>query len=143
METAGDVATEESLRSVRVSGRNGNDIAVAMVVTTKLWGTLHETLQVPLSGSGSGARVHFSDTLLFPGMRQGEKLHRVISLPPRGTLLASDGPHWPRAPIAARPIPDVANQIVGTVGPIPADLKATTPRAGYPADAHVGLDGLE
>ena len=143
VETAGDVATEESVRSVRVSGRNGNDIAVAMVVTTKLWGTLHETLQVPLSGSGSGARVHFSDTLLFPGMRQGEKLHRVISLPPRGTLLASDGTPLAQGPDRSSPIPDVANQIVGTVGPIPADLKATYAARGYPADAHVGLDGLE
>ncbi len=91
VESAADTATAQSMRAVHVAGRSGNDIAVSMVVQTKLWGPLHETLQVPLTGSGSGARVHFSDTLLFPGLRPGEKLHRIISLPPRGTLLASDG----------------------------------------------------
>lgn len=143
VETAADTATAESLRTTHVSGRSGNTIAVSMVVATKLWGTLHETLQVPITGSGSGARVHYSDTLLFPGLRAGEHLHRVISLPPRGTLLASDGTPLAQGADRSSPIPDVANQIVGTVGPIPAGLKATYAARGYPTDAHVGLDGLE
>jgi cell division protein FtsI/penicillin-binding protein 2 len=143
VEAAGDTATEESLRTLHVAGRSGDDIAVTMVVQTKLWGTLHETLEVPLTGSGAGARVHFSDTLLFPGVRPGEKLHRIISLPPRGTLLASDGTVLAQGPDRSSPIPDVAGQIVGTVGPIPADLKAAYAARGYPADAKVGLDGLE
>ncbi|MGH2893650.1 MAG: penicillin-binding transpeptidase domain-containing protein, partial [Solirubrobacteraceae bacterium] len=41
------------------------------------------------------------------------------------------------------PIPDVANQIAGRVGPIPSDLEATYAARGYPAHADVGLDGLE
>ncbi|HEX3690594.1 MAG TPA: penicillin-binding transpeptidase domain-containing protein [Solirubrobacteraceae bacterium] len=143
VETATDTATEQSLRTVHVAGRNGNGIAVAMVVTTRLWGTLHETLEVPLSGSGSGARVHFANSLLFPGVRSGETLHRVISLPPRGTLLASDGTPLAQGADRTSPIPDVANQIVGRVGPIPADLKAGYAAHGYPTDATVGLDGLE
>ncbi len=143
VETAGDTATEESLRAVHVAGRNGDDIAVSMVVATKLWGTLHETLEVPLTGSGSGAHVHFSDTLLFPGLRTGEKLHRVVSLPPRATLLASDGTPLAEGPQRTSPIPDVAGQIVGTVGPIPSDLAAAYAARGYPKHAHVGLDGLE
>ena len=115
-----------------------------MVVQTKLWGTLHETLEVPLTGSGSGARVHFSDSLLFPGLRRGERLHRVISLPARGTLLASDGTPLAQGPDRTSPIPDVASQIVGTLGAIPADLKATyaAPRLSRPTPS-VGLDGLE
>src|SRR5262249_21170057 len=40
-------------------------------------------------------------------------------------------------------IPDVASQIVGTVGRIPSDLAATYSAKGYPSNAHVGLDGLE
>jgi penicillin-binding protein A len=114
-----------------------------MVVQTKLWGTLHETLEVPLTGAGAGARVHFSDTLLFPGVGPGEKLHRIITLPPRGTLLASDGTPLAQGPGRSSPIPDVADQIVGTVGPIPSELKARYAARGYPAKAHVGLDGLE
>jgi cell division protein FtsI/penicillin-binding protein 2 len=143
VERAADTATEESVRALHVAGRNGDDIAVSVVVQTKLWGTLHETLEVPLTGSGAGARVHFSDSLLFPGLRAGEKLHRVISLPARGTLLASDGTPLAQGPDRSSPIPDVANQIVGMVGAIPGDLKATYAARGYPTDAHVGLDGLE
>jgi penicillin-binding protein A len=143
VETAADTATEESLRALHVGRRHDADIAVTTVVRTKLWGTLHETLEVPLTGSGAGARVRFSDTLLFPGVRPGEKLHRIISLPPRGTLLAGDGTVLAQGPDRTTPIPDVAGQIVGTVGPIPADLKATYAARGYPAGAHVGLDGLE
>jgi peptidoglycan glycosyltransferase len=143
VETSADTATATSLRTLHVSGRSGNDIAVAMVVQTKLWGTLHETLEVPLTGSGAGARVHFSDTLLFPGVGPGEKLHRIITLPPRGTLLASDGTPLAQGPGRSSPIPDVADQIVGTVGPIPSELKARYAARGYPAKAHVGLDGLE
>ena len=143
VETAGDTATEESVRTVHVGGRNGNYIPVTMVVKTKLWGALHETLEVPITGSGSGARVHFSDTLLFPGVRAGEKVHRIITLPPRGTLRASDGTPLAQGPDRASPIPDVAGQIVGRVGPIPADLKASYAARGYPTHAEVGLDGLE
>jgi penicillin-binding protein A len=143
LETASDTATSRSLAVVHVAGRQGNDIGVTMVVQTKLWGTLHETLLVPLTGAGSTARVHYSDTLLFPGLRPGERLHRRISLPPRGTLLAADGTPLAHGPERSSPIPDVANQIVGTVGPIPSDLAGDYTARGYPANAHVGLDGLE
>ena len=143
LDTAADTATLTSLVPGRVGNRQGNEIAVAMVVQTKLWGALHETLAVPLTGLGSGARVHFSNALLFPGLRADEHLHRHISLPPRGTLLASDGTVLAAGPDRSSPIPDVANQIVGTVGPIPRDLVAIYAARGYPAKAHVGLDGLE
>jgi cell division protein FtsI/penicillin-binding protein 2 len=143
LETAADTATLTSLNRVHVGSRQGNEIAVAMVLHTKLWGTLHESVLVPLSGSGSEARVHYSDTLRFPGLRPGEELHRQISLPPRATLLASDGTPLAEGPQRTSPIPDVAGQIVGRVGPIPSDLTAAYAARGYPKNAHVGLDGLE
>ncbi len=114
-----------------------------MRVQTKVWGTLNEMLTVPLHGSGSGARVHLSDEVLFPGLRAGERLRRHMTLPPRGTLLASDGTPLAEGPQRTSPIPDVANQIVGTVGPIPVSLSAAYIADGYPRDAQVGLDGLE
>jgi len=64
-------------------------------------------------------------------------------LPPRGTLEASDGTPLAQGADRSSPIPDVAGQIVGTVGAIPADLKHEYAARGYPANAHVGLDGLE
>ena len=59
------------------------------------------------------------------------------------TLLASDGTPLAEGPQRTSPIPEVADQIVGTLGPIPSSLSAVYAAQGYPAKAQVGLDGLE
>ncbi|MGI8505520.1 MAG: penicillin-binding transpeptidase domain-containing protein [Solirubrobacteraceae bacterium] len=140
---AAATATLTSLQPIHVASRSGNAIAVRMRVRTRLWGTLHETLEVPLTGSGSDARIHLGAILLFPGLRAGERLHRVVTLPPRGTLLASDGTPLAQGAARSSPIPDVAGQIVGTLGPIPSGEAKLYAAEGYPAGAQVGLDGLE
>src|ERR1700749_2138879 len=53
------VATVTRITPARVGKRLGEDIPVRMVVATRLFGTLRETVQVPLIGSGSDATVHF------------------------------------------------------------------------------------
>ena len=138
-----EMATMTSLRALHVGTDHGNRIAVAVRVQTRVWGTLQETLLVPLSGSGGGARVRLDGEVLFPGLRPGERLHRHMALPIRGTLLASNGVPLAQGAGRTSPIPSVANQIVGTIGPIPASLSAAYAAAGYPANAQVGLDGLE
>ena len=82
-------------------------------------------------------------TLLFPGLRPGEQLTREVKLPPRATLFARDGTPLAQGPDRSSPIPDVASQIVGTLGPIPAALASRYAAEGYPRDAKVGTDGLE
>ena len=126
-----------------VDGRVGNVIPVHVRVQTRVFGTLPEILEVPLSGSGSGASVHFSGTLLFPGLRTGERLIRHVSLPPRAELLASDGTPLARGPDRTSPIPDVAAEITGTLGPIAAADEPSYSARGFPANAKVGLNGLE
>lgn len=140
---AAATATLTSLEGFHVASRSGNVIAVRTRVRTRLWGTLYETLEVPLAGSGSDARIHFGPSLLFPGLHAGERLRRVVALAPRGTLLASDGTPLAQGPGRSSPIPDVAGQIVGTLGPIPSDEAKLYATEGYPATAQVGLDGLE
>jgi transpeptidase family protein/penicillin-binding protein len=140
---AATTATLSSVAPVRIGNRQGDAYLVRVRVHTRLFGTLREVLHIPLTGSGSGARVHFSNTLLFPGLRPGETLARDTALPPRATILASDGTPLAQGPARASPIPDVANQIAGTLGPIPAADRAKYQALGYPADAKVGIDGLE
>jgi penicillin-binding protein A len=137
------VATLTSVLPGHVDGRAGDAIPVRVLVRTRVFGTLREILLVPLSGSGSGAMVHFSGTLLFPGLRPGERLIRHVSLPPRAELLASDGTPLARGPNRTSPIPDVAAQITGTLGPIAAADAPSYLARGYPAGAQVGLNGLE
>ncbi len=140
---AARTATLTSIVPGQIGGRVGDLLPVRVRVQTKVFGTLREVLDVPLAGSGSGASVHFSGTLLFPGLRPGEQLTRRVSLAPRADLLASDGTPLAQGPDRTSPIPGVASQIVGTLGPIPAADAAGYAAQGFPADAKVGLDGLE
>jgi len=137
------LATMQSLHPVRVGNRRGEQIAVRMMVATLLFGNFRETVEVPLTGSGSSATVHYVPSLLFPGLAGREHLARHMSLPPRATLLAADGTPLAQGPDRTSPIPDVAIQIAGVLGPIPASQAATYSAEGYPPDARVGLDGLE
>lgn len=136
-------ATLTSLHANSVGSRSGSTIAVRMTARTKIWGVLHETLLVPLTGSGSGARIHLQPQVLFPGLRPGEHLSRVMRLAPRATLLASNGTPLAQGPQRTSPIADVAGQVVGTLGPIPKPDGSRYRDAGYPRFAKVGLDGLE
>jgi cell division protein FtsI/penicillin-binding protein 2 len=143
LHTAAATGTLLSLHGGRVLGPYGSTIDVRMRVKTRIWGTLPETLAVPFRGSGSNARVHFAPELLFPGLRGNEQLRRTVTLPPRASVLAADGTPLAEGPGRTSPIPDVAGQIAGTLGPIPAALAGQYAARGYPPNAHVGLDGLE
>jgi penicillin-binding protein A len=136
-------ATTAKLVLLRVGNRRGEFIAVRMDVSTRLFGTLRETLEVPLDGSGSSATVRFVPSLLFPGLAGRERLSRHMSLPPRATLFAADGTPLAQGPDRTSPIADVAGQIAGVLGPIPSADAATYAAEGYPPDAKVGQDGLE
>jgi len=113
------------------------------VLATRVFGTLRETALIPIAGSGSGARVAYGGTLLFPGLKSGEHLSRQELLGARGTLLASNGQVLAQGSSLYSPIPEVAGEIVGTLGPIPAQQKERYLKAGYPSKAQVGQDGLE
>jgi penicillin-binding protein A len=136
-------ATLVKLTPEHIGRRRGAYIPVQTLVRTKLFGTLRETLEVPITGSGGGATVHFTSSLLFPGLEGHERLTSHMALAPRATLFAADGTPLAQGPDRTSPIPDVASQIAGVLGPIPAADAATYAAQGYPADAHVGLDGLE
>jgi cell division protein FtsI/penicillin-binding protein 2 len=136
-------ATLVTLAPIRVGALRGNSIAVSMRARTRLFGTLRETLQVPLLETSSGPAVRFVGMLLFPGLRPGERLTRIAQLAPRATLLARDGTPLAQGPDRTSPIPGVASAIAGVLGPIPADEATTYAAEGYPPNAKVGLDGLE
>jgi penicillin-binding protein A len=142
-ESAARTATLVSVIPGRVGKRRGNVIEVPMRVHTRLFGVLHETLDVPLVGTGSKVNVRFTSALVFPGLRAGERLTRKEKLLPRSALLASDGTPLAKGPDRTSPIPAVAAQIVGVIGPIPASEAASYAARGYPSGAKVGLTGLE
>jgi peptidoglycan glycosyltransferase len=142
-DAAANTATMTSLTRGRVGNRRGDLVPVAMRVRTHLFGTLRQTAYVSLSGSGSGARVHFINSMVFPGLRAGELLTRQVGLAARGELLASDGTPLASGPDRSSPIPDVASEIVGSLGPIPPAQATEFSTAGFPPAAKVGISGLE
>jgi hypothetical protein len=142
-QNAAQTATLTSLVPLHVGGSNGGVIAVSMLARTRLFGTLRQMLLVPIDTTGSSPAVRFAATLLFPGLRAGEQLTRQVTLPPRAALLARDGTPLAEGPNRTSSIPDVASQIVGVLGPIPAAQATSYSAEGYPPTAKVGQDGLE
>ncbi len=130
------------------SGQAGT-VAVPVRVSTRLWGTLALDYLVPVQqgGGGEGARVHWSHALLFPGLRSGERLSRHTVLPARAGLLARDGSLLAGGGAAAgqpaSPLGAAAAAVVGELGPLPAERRATLEGEGVPDNAIVGVSGLE
>jgi peptidoglycan glycosyltransferase len=141
LQAAAQTATLRSLRPLRVTGPTGALVSVEVRARTALFGVLREPLRIYVDRAGTAIR--FTSTLLFPGLRPGERLSRHSVMAPRGTILAANGVPLAEGPDRYSPIPQVAQQIVGTLGPIPSAERARLLAAGYPADAQVGQDGLE
>jgi penicillin-binding protein A len=140
---AADTATLVAVTPVKVGSRRNNAFPVRMRVRTRLFGDLSQTMAIPVTGSGSSVAVKYSTALTFPGLRPGEKLKHRVHLPPRAALLASNGTPLAEGPDRTTPIPDVAQQIAGSIGKIPTAEVNKYVKAGYPRDAKVGLDGME
>ncbi len=140
---ADEITTLRSVRVDRVIAVKDHTGRVRVTARTRVFGHRTGVLRVPFSGSGGGAGVTFSGTLLFPGVRPGERLHRTAALGSRGTILASDGTVLAQGPSRTSELPSVSDELLGSLGPIPADQRKKYLREGYPADAQVGQNGLE
>ena len=137
-------ATETAVQVLHVGSTHGHDVQVQTAVTTRLWGTLHLMLALPVTGSGSQARIHLQSSMLFPGLLPGESLNRTTKMPARATILAADGTPLAEGPERTGDLsPDVAANIVGTLAAIPADERMGYRALGYPGNARIGDDGLE
>jgi peptidoglycan glycosyltransferase len=131
------------------------DVVVPVRVDTRLFGELSLDFELRTVDDGAlGTRIAWSRSLAFPGLRPGELLSRDTRLPHRATLLARDGsvlaesPPGPDPAVSAEasrgsPLGNVAEAIVGNVGPAPASRREELEEQGVPYDASVGLSGLE
>ncbi len=144
-QTARQTATVTRIRTGLVTSTEGDRVRVPITVATELFGTLTGDLFLPIVKDGKEKAVDWSQALSFPGLREGEKLRRTTTLPARASILASDNTGLVKGSGGARtPHTDPAlNSIVGQMGPIPAEQKAEYAAKGVPADAFVGISGLE
>lgn len=124
--------------------RAGDGFRAPVAVRTRLFGTLRGRVDFPLEGSGKESSVRWTKRMALPGLRQGETLTRTTQMPARGAILARDG----ETVLAAgesrtSDVPNIAGQVVGQLGTATgADAQALR-KLGVPADAKVGVSGLE
>jgi hypothetical protein len=144
-------ATATQLRLAGRARRSGGLEAVPVRVSTRLFGTLSLEYTLEVEESNGTARVRWSRSFDFPGLRAGERLSSHTTLPRRATLLARDGSvlaqSGSEAPTAettrSSPLGEDARGVLGTVGPAPASRRSVLESEGVPAGATVGLSGLE
>ncbi len=165
-----EALTTATATSARVSGHahslGGGKVSVPVVVATRLFGRLSLDFEVTVVETGGVAAVRWSPALTFPGLLAGERLSRRTTMPPRAALLARDGSvlaEGPSGPAVAAQTPGAASgggggggesgrttplgeagaAVVGAVGPVPASRRRELEAEGVPADALVGVSGLE
>jgi hypothetical protein len=130
-------------------------VQVPVRVYTRLFGVLSLDFIVGFADAGGESpRIAWSRSLTFPGLRPGELLSRRTALPQRATLLARDGSVLAESPAGSdpalsgevtrsSPLGAAADAVLGTIGPAPASRRQALEEQGVPAEAGVGLSGLE
>ncbi len=155
-------ATRMTVAGKGASGPDGTR-TVPVRVYTRLFGVLSLDFSMKVSESAQGdPRVAWSRSLTFPGLHPGELLLRNTTLPRRATVLARDGSVLAESPpgeptdtgsqagetTRSSPLGDVADAVLGTIGPLPASSSSAARRQaleaqGVPDEAAVGVSGLE
>ena len=147
-ESALRTAAASSLRPAgHVRALSGGAASVPIRVQTRLWGALDLTLRLPTVAIEGEQRVAWTPALAFPGLGPGATLTRHTTMPRRATLLARDGSVLAETPAQGQggrisPLGELAS-VVGSVGAIPAAELHSLEAEGVPADAEVGVSGLE
>jgi Penicillin binding protein transpeptidase domain/NTF2-like N-terminal transpeptidase domain len=140
---AAETATLSSLAVGNVDDRAGDAIPIHLTIRTRVFGTVHGVLELPVSGDGDAMRVAWGPQAVFPGLRAGEQLTRQTRLAPRADLLARDGTVLARGEDRSSDDPEVSTEIAGRVELAPPEQAGQLRALGFPPDARVGVSGLE
>jgi hypothetical protein len=139
---ASDTATQTGIEADGTDGERDGQVVVPLVVETKVFGALRGELLVPVTGE----RVDWSPRLVFPELRDGERLTRDSVPPERATLLSRNRKVLARGPAGERssPLTGIADSIAGSMEPeeTAAEREALYAQ-GFPRDWPVGQSGLE
>ncbi len=139
---AADTATQTGLEADGADSERDGEVVVPVVVATRVFGALRGELLVPVSEE----RVEWAPRLVFPELRDGERLTRTSVPPERATLLSRNRRVLARGPAGERtaPLTGIADSIAGSMEPeeTAGEREALYAR-GFPRDWPVGQSGLE
>ena len=136
-------ATAISIQVGKAGDPEGDAVALPVRLRTRIFGVIRGTVELPFAGEGEDLGVAWQPRLTFPGVAHGQRLTRRTEMPPRGTLLARDGQVLAAGSDRASDIPGAASQVVGELGPMPAQRRPQLRALGYPDGALIGSSGLE
>jgi transpeptidase family protein/MecA-like transpeptidase family protein len=139
---AADTATLVSVTAGDAAGTRDGSVVVPVTVRTRVFGPLRGELLVPVEEE----RIEWEPRLVFPELREGERLRRESVPPERATLLSRNGKVLAEGPADARgsPLVGIADSIAGSMEPEEArqERRALYAR-GFPRNLPVGQSGLE
>jgi peptidoglycan glycosyltransferase len=139
---AADTATLVSVTAGDAAGTRDGSVVVPVTVRTRVFGPLRGELLVPVEEE----RIEWEPRLVFPELREGERLRRESVPPERATLLSRNGKVLAEGPADARgsPLVGIADSIAGSMEPEEArqEHRALYAR-GFPRNWPVGQSGLE
>ena len=123
-------------------GARGDSVVVPMTLRTRVFGLLRGELLVPVENE----QVEWKPWLVFPELRERERLRRESAPPERATLFSRNRKVLAEGPADARssPLVGIADSIAGSMEPeeTRAERDALYAR-GFPRDWPVGQSGLE
>ncbi|HWH94706.1 MAG TPA: penicillin-binding transpeptidase domain-containing protein [Baekduia sp.] len=140
---AAQTATATGVRTGTPRDLGDGHWRLPVTVSTRAFGPVSGQLRLTVTKDGDDQRIAWAPQLVFPGLAAGEKLTRTTRMPERADLLARDGTPLAQGAERTSPLGATAAAIVGALGPIPSSDKQRAARLGYPADAQVGISGLE
>ncbi len=141
---AQEIATVTKVTTGEVSEADSGDRPVAVMPVsfdTNAFGRLAGEIQLPLSDG----RVDWSPSLVFLGLRRGDRLVRRARVPERAPILARDGTPLAEGPATARssPLGTAAEAVTGSVSSPSPEQDQELVRLGFPAGSPTGTSGLE
>jgi peptidoglycan glycosyltransferase len=124
-----------------VEGEGGTVVPVPIEAGTVAFGTVDADLDLPYADGG----VAWDPSLVFPGLKLGERLENRVDLAPRAPILARDGTALAEGPADARehPLGSAAIDVTGEVGMADEEEEAALARHGFPPETPVGVSGIE
>jgi cell division protein FtsI/penicillin-binding protein 2 len=142
---AAEVTTLRTLTADSPDDPRGGDgetvVPVPLAAGTVAFGDVFAELAVPYADGG----VVWDPSLVFPGLRAGERLENRLDLAERAPILARDGTPLAEGPAQERehPLGSAAIDVTGEVGEAAEEDLPGLARQGFPPEAPVGVSGLE
>ncbi len=143
-ENARGTSTAVEIRADDPDGTSGGAVRVPIAVRTRIFGTIRDHVEVPVSDDA----VQWEPELAFPGLPEGGRLTRDTKVPRRAKILSANGVTLVEGPAGERssPLEGVGASIAGGME-VPdeddGDDRARSYARGFPPDTPVGISGLE